>query len=53
MSQWFRKIEERVSPWKFDRIYGAFWNRVIETDGKRVVAQSVARHIELLSREPD
>ena len=48
-----RKIEERVSPWKFDRIYGAFWNCVIETAGKRVVAQSVARHIELLSREPD
>jgi glyoxylase-like metal-dependent hydrolase (beta-lactamase superfamily II) len=48
-----RKIEERVRPWKFDKIYGAFWDRVIEADGKRVVAESVARHIELLSREAD
>jgi glyoxylase-like metal-dependent hydrolase (beta-lactamase superfamily II) len=48
-----RKIEERVAPWNFDKIYGAFWDRVIESDGKRVVAESVARHIELLSREPD
>ena len=30
-----------------------FWDRVIEADGKRVVAESVARHIELLSREAD
>jgi len=48
-----KAIEERVSPWKFDKIYGAFWDRVIEVDAKRVVAESVARHIELLSREAD
>jgi glyoxylase-like metal-dependent hydrolase (beta-lactamase superfamily II) len=48
-----RKIQERVAPWKFDKIYGAFWDRVIESGGKRVVDESVARHIELLSREPD
>jgi hypothetical protein len=45
-----RAIDERVAPWPFDTIYGAFWDRVIPTGGKQAVATSVARHIALLER---
>jgi glyoxylase-like metal-dependent hydrolase (beta-lactamase superfamily II) len=48
-----RTIASRTSSWQYDRIYGAFWGRVIESDGKRVVEASVARHIEQLSREAE
>ncbi len=48
-----RSIEKRVAPWQYDKVYGAFWDRVIERDAKHVVAESVARHIEHLSRDAE
>ena len=44
-------IADRMKPWRYDRIYGAFWDRVIPADGERVMAESVARHVEILDRE--
>jgi glyoxylase-like metal-dependent hydrolase (beta-lactamase superfamily II) len=43
-------IAARLEPWSYDVIYGAFWDRVIAADGKRVTAMSVARHVEILQR---
>jgi glyoxylase-like metal-dependent hydrolase (beta-lactamase superfamily II) len=43
-------IAARLKPWTYDVIYGAFWDRVIPADGKRVTDNSVARHIEILRR---
>jgi hypothetical protein len=34
-----------VQPFAYDRIYGAWWDRVIETGAKAVVAASVARYL--------
>jgi hypothetical protein len=34
-------------------IYGAFWDRVIASDGRRLTDASVARHLEILQREAD
>jgi hypothetical protein len=46
-----RTMASRLSSWDYDKIYGAFWDRVIERDAKGVVDASVARHIEQLSRD--
>jgi len=46
-------IAARLKPWSYDVIYGAFWDRVIASDGRRVTDASVARHIEILQREAD
>lgn len=45
-----RKIAEKISPYRFERIYGAFWDRVIGSDGQRVVQESVSRHVEWVER---
>jgi glyoxylase-like metal-dependent hydrolase (beta-lactamase superfamily II) len=38
-------IGDAVKPFGFDRIYGAWWDRVIEADAKGVVDRSVARYL--------
>ena len=43
-------IADRVMPFNYDAIYGAFWNAVIAQDGKRAMQVSVARHIAWLGR---
>jgi glyoxylase-like metal-dependent hydrolase (beta-lactamase superfamily II) len=40
-----RHIAAAVEPFAFERVYGAFWNAVIERDGKAVVARSVERYL--------
>ncbi|MBJ7612589.1 MAG: MBL fold metallo-hydrolase [Candidatus Nephthysia bennettiae] len=40
-----RHIEQVVAPYAFDRIYGAWWDRVVESDGKACVGRSAARYI--------
>ena len=48
-----RRIADIVSPWRFDRIYGAFPGRQVMADGAHAVQQSAARYIELLEgRQP-
>ena len=46
-----RAIAKRLEGWRYDTIYGAFWDRVIAGDGVNVTQKSVARHIEALQRE--
>jgi len=40
-----RKIAEAIAPFRFERIYGAWWERVVEKDGLAVVGKSVARYL--------
>ena len=37
-------IVSAMEPISFDRVYGAFWDRVIERDGKEVVKPSAERY---------
>jgi hypothetical protein len=43
-----RKIAAAVEPYAFDRIYGAWWQRVVSQDGKQSVRRSAERYIEAL-----
>jgi glyoxylase-like metal-dependent hydrolase (beta-lactamase superfamily II) len=38
-------IGQKVTPLSFDRIYGAFWDRVIRAGGPETVRRSVARYL--------
>jgi hypothetical protein len=42
------QITSAVEPFEFDRIYGAFWEMVIERDGKSVVRRSAARYLKAI-----
>jgi glyoxylase-like metal-dependent hydrolase (beta-lactamase superfamily II) len=39
------RIVKAVEPFAFDRIYGAFWDMVIEQEGKVVVKESAERYL--------
>jgi hypothetical protein len=39
------RIVKTVEPFEYDRVYGAFWDMVIENDGKQVVKRSAKRHL--------
>ena len=40
-----RAIADRVAPFRFDRIYGGWWGRVVLTDGPGAVRRSAERYI--------
>jgi glyoxylase-like metal-dependent hydrolase (beta-lactamase superfamily II) len=44
-----RGIIEALAPYEFDRIYGGWWSPVIRRDAKRILEDSAARYIELLT----
>lgn len=47
-------VAEAVKPFAYDRIYGAWWERVIESNASAAVAESVARYVSALSGDfPD
>lgn len=39
------RIVKAVAPFEYDKVYGAFWDTVIERDGKTVVARSAERYL--------
>lgn len=39
------RIVRAVEPFDYDRVYGAFWDMVIERDGKATVERSVERYL--------
>ena len=43
------RIVDRLEPFAFDRIYGAFWDRVIREGGKASVARSAKRYIDAVT----
>jgi glyoxylase-like metal-dependent hydrolase (beta-lactamase superfamily II) len=42
-------VAEAVKPFAYDRIYGAWWERVIESNASAAVAESVVRYVSALS----
>jgi glyoxylase-like metal-dependent hydrolase (beta-lactamase superfamily II) len=43
-------IVQRLAPLTYDRIYGAWWKRVIPNSAQQVVAKSAARYVAAISR---
>jgi len=41
-----RSVAQRLSPHRFDRIYGAFAGQCVPTDASAVVQRSAARYID-------
>jgi hypothetical protein len=46
-----RRIADTLSPWGFERIYGAFPGRQVTAGGASAVQRSAARYIELLQED--
>jgi glyoxylase-like metal-dependent hydrolase (beta-lactamase superfamily II) len=42
------RMVERLEPYDFDRVYGAWWGRVVAEDGKRAVRRSADRYVAAL-----
>jgi hypothetical protein len=47
-----RRIGEVLEPWPFETIYGSSWDKVIPASGKSVLAQSVQRYVNAITRPP-
>jgi glyoxylase-like metal-dependent hydrolase (beta-lactamase superfamily II) len=43
------RIAAALEPWEFERIYGAWWGRVVHEDGKGVVRRSAERYVRALA----
>ncbi|MCC6904256.1 MAG: MBL fold metallo-hydrolase, partial [Anaerolineae bacterium] len=43
------RIAGALEPVDYDRLYGAWWNRVVMSGAKKAVHQSVRRYIEALN----
>ncbi len=46
-----RKIVAAVAQFEFDRIYGGWWGRIVESNAKQDVAQSASRYIAALEKD--
>jgi hypothetical protein len=45
------RIVRAVEPFAYDRVYGAFWDLVIERDGKAAVRRSAQRYLRAIGGE--
>jgi glyoxylase-like metal-dependent hydrolase (beta-lactamase superfamily II) len=48
-----RGIVEALAPYEYDRIFGGWWDPVIDHDAKRIVERSAARYIEIVRGDFD
>ena len=44
-----RRMVEKLEPYEFERVYGAWWGRVVAEDGKGAVRRSAERYIRALA----
>jgi hypothetical protein len=44
------RIVKAVEPFEYERVYGAFWDVVIEKDGKAVVKESAERYLRAIGQ---
>lgn len=44
-------VVRAVEPFAYERVYGAWWDRVIEEDGKTAVARSAERYLRAIGHE--
>ncbi len=45
-------IAEKLEPWPFDLIVGAWWGRIVREDGKGAVRRSAARYVRAIQPTP-
>ena len=43
------RMAAELEPWPFERIYGAWWDRVVKSDGKEAVRRGAARYVQALA----
>jgi hypothetical protein len=43
-----QRVAQSVAPYQFDRIYGAWWDRVIPAGGREAVSRSAQRYADLI-----
>ena len=48
-----RHIGDVLEAWRFDPIYGGWWDRVIASGGKAALSHSVHRYLAALGGPPD
>lgn len=48
-----RRVVAAVEPFAFERIYSAWWDAIVPTDGKQAVRRSAERYIAAIEREPE
>ncbi len=46
-----RRVVAAVEPYEFDRLYGAWWDRVVVRDGKAAVRRSAERYIRAVTAQ--
>jgi hypothetical protein len=46
------QIRQRIEPFEFDHIYGAWWQRNVLSDGKRAVQRSADRYVRAIKVRP-
>src|SRR5262249_48672041 len=46
-----RRIAAALEPYQFERIYGAWYERIVESDGKGAIARSADRYVRALAGE--
>jgi glyoxylase-like metal-dependent hydrolase (beta-lactamase superfamily II) len=44
-----RSLEAALEPYEFERLYGAWWDTVIPSDGKGIVRRSAQRYVDALN----
>jgi hypothetical protein len=44
------QIVKAVEPFEFDRIYGAWWGKIVLQDAKNAVSRSAARYVRAIQR---
>jgi hypothetical protein len=44
-----QRVVAAVEPYPFDRIYGAWWEKVVAADAKNAVRRSAARYIDAIT----
>jgi hypothetical protein len=47
-----RRIRDTISPYAFERLYGAWWERVVSHDAHQAVLRSAERYIQALDHVP-
>jgi glyoxylase-like metal-dependent hydrolase (beta-lactamase superfamily II) len=46
------RMVEKLEPYEFDRVYGAWWDRVVTEDWKGAVRRSAERYVSALEGQP-
>lgn len=47
-----RRMVEKLEPYEFDRLYGAWWGKVVDGDAKEKVRRSADRYVRALEGQP-